>query len=86
MGGILKKNYQLLAIGTTLSVTDLKYPITILIDYWYSLQWNITYLNQGALLQKKMRFLPLFIRPLGLISQAFQIGILITFVNRFCFN
>jgi hypothetical protein len=29
---------------------------------------------------------PLLIRPLGLLTQAFQLGILITFVNTFCFN
>jgi hypothetical protein len=31
-------------------------------------------------------FPPLLIGPLGLLTQAFQHGILITFVNIFCYN
>ncbi len=31
-------------------------------------------------------FLPRLIRPLGLYTQAFKHGIIITFVNTLCFN
>ncbi len=57
------------------------YPIMIKIDFGYLLQWNILYLNQSSLPEKSLRFLPLLIRPLGLIKQAFKLGISNTFVN-----
>jgi hypothetical protein len=33
-----------------------------------------------------LSFLLLLIIPLGLINQAFQLGIFVTFVNTFCFD
>jgi len=52
----------------------------IWIDNGYSLLQNIIYLTQGTLSQKRLRFLPFIISPLGLSTQAFQLGILIAFV------
>jgi hypothetical protein len=48
---------------------------------------DILYLNQGTLsLFKRLGFLPLLIRPLGLCTLALKLGILATFVKTFCFN
>jgi len=40
----------------------------------------------SLILYKYLRFPPLSIRPLGLLAQAFELDILITFVNTFCLN
>ncbi len=58
----------------------------ISIDFCDLLLRNILYLNQCNLTLKHLRFSPLSFRPLGLLTQAFQLGILIAFVNTFCFN